>query len=105
MSANFFPKRKSDAFSNLRLDSFLDVLKVKQIVISGLDIAYCAGKTSQAALNRGYEVIVVEDAVISETAELKQEKIIELESAGAQIINIDQLPGLLAKGKIATPYQ
>jgi len=105
LSANFFPKRKSDAFSNLRLDPFLEVLKVKRIVISGLDIAYCAGKTSQAALNRGYEVVIVEDAVISESDELKQEKIMELETAGARIINIDQLPGLLAKGKISTPYQ
>ena len=96
LSANFFTKRKSDAFSNLKLDPFLAALKVRRIIITGLDIAYCAGKVSQAALNRGYEVVVIEDAVISETDELRQEKIIELETAGAQIIQIDQLTKLLA---------
>lgn len=95
LSANFFSKRKSDAFSNLKLDPFLAALKVRRIIITGLDIAQCAGKTSQAALNRGYKIIVIEDAVISETDELRQEKVMELETAGAQIIQIDQLTKLL----------
>ena len=95
LSANFFTKRKSDAFSNLKLDPFLAALKVRRIIITGLDIEYCAGKASLAALNRGYAVVVIEDAVISETDELRQEKIIELETAGAQIIQIDQLTQLL----------
>ena len=96
VSLNYFPKRKNDAFSNHDLNLFLETLEVNRIIISGLDIAHCAGKTSQAALNRGYEVVVIEDAVISETDELRKEKIIELETAGAQIIQIDQLTKLLA---------
>jgi len=95
LSAYFFTKRKSDAFSNLKLDPFLAALKVRKIIVTGLDITYCAGRTSQAALNRGYEVVVVEDAVISESDELKLEKIMELETAGAQLIQVDQLTNLL----------
>ena len=91
LSGNFFTKRKSDAFSNLKLDPFLKAINARQIIITGLDIAYCAGKTSQAALNRGYKVVVVEDAVISEDKKLKQEKIEELNSAGAEIIRAHQL--------------
>lgn len=91
MSGNFFTKRKSDAFSNLKLDPFLAAINARKIIITGLDIAGCAGKTSQAALNRGYEVVVVEDAVISETEGKKEESIAELKKAGAEILNTNQL--------------
>lgn len=97
MSGNFFTKRKSDAFSNLKLDPFLEAINARRIVITGLDIAACAGKTAQAALNRGYEVVVVEDAVISETAEKKNESITELKQKGAEILQTDRLANYLEK--------
>lgn len=99
MSGNFFTKRKSDAFSNLKLDPFLAAINARRIVITGLDIAGCAGKTSQAALNRGYEVVVVEDAVISETDEQKIESIADLQQGGAQILSVNQLPEILSDEK------
>jgi nicotinamidase-related amidase len=95
MSGNFFTKRKSDAFSNLKLDPFLAAINARRIVITGLDIAGCAGKTAQAALNRGYEVVVVEDAVISETQEEQQESLSELKNNGAEIVQKDVLPVML----------
>lgn len=91
VSLNHFPKRKSDAFSNHELDHFLRTLEVNRLLITGLDIAFCAGRTSQAALNRGYEVFVVEDAVISESDELKVENIEKLDQAGATIIQTNQV--------------
>lgn len=91
LSGNFFTKRKSDAFSNLKLDPFLEALNARRIVITGLDISACAGKTAEAALNRGYEVVVVEDAVISETEEAKLESLQELEGEGAVLKTVGKV--------------
>lgn len=95
LSGNFFTKRKSDAFSNLKLDPFLEAVNARRIIITGLDIAGCAGKTSEAALNRGYEVVIIEDAVISKSDELKTEKVKELQAAGALVITTNELEKLL----------
>jgi len=91
LSGNFFTKPHSDSFSNPELDAFLDSHNTRTILITGLDIAECAGRTAKAALNRGYEVVVVEDAVISKTDEQKEESISELKEKGAVITSIDQL--------------
>lgn len=95
VSINYFTKRKSDAFSSHGFDIFLNAMKINRLIVTGLDIAYCAYRTSYAGLNRGYEVIIIEDAVISESEELKKEKLKELTAKGAVVINSDQLSILL----------
>jgi nicotinamidase-related amidase len=97
VSLNRFPKRIMDAFSNPLFEKFLQDAQVNRLIITGLDIAHCAGKTSQAALNRGYDVVIVEHAVISETEKLKNESLEELSNLGAQVVSIDELSALLAK--------
>jgi nicotinamidase-related amidase len=94
VSINQFPKRIMDAFSNPVFDRFLQDMQVNRLIITGLDIAFCAGKTSQAALNRGYEVIIVEEAVISESDQLKNESLKMLQSKGAKVIPMQDLPTL-----------
>lgn len=97
VSLNHFPKRIMDAFSNPNLDKFLTGQQVDRLLITGLDVAYCANKTSRAALNRGYEVIILREAVISESAALKEEKLSELESVGAVVTNLASLPELISR--------
>jgi nicotinamidase-related amidase len=94
ISMNHFPKRIMDAFSNPLLDEFLKELQVERLVITGLDIGACAKKTSLAALNRGYEVVIVNEAVISTSEKKKQEQLEELRSAGANVLEIDRLQDL-----------
>ena len=86
-----FTKRKSDAFSSYAFEKFLNSQKINRLLITGLDIAFCAGRTSKAALHRGYEVVVVEDAVISESNELKEESIQELRELGASTTTVARL--------------
>lgn len=95
VSLNQLPKRIMDAFSNPMLDKLLQSLQVNRLLITGVDVAYCVNKTTQAALHRGYEVWIVEDAVISESDDLKLEKLEELNSKGASLIKTNQLPDLL----------
>lgn len=101
VSLHQFRKRKSDAFSSHDLDRFLVEMKINNIIITGLDIAGCAFRTSVAALNRHYKVMVVEDAVISKSTELKDEKIMELKELGAEIITTKHISDLFARN--ATP--
>jgi ABC-type polysaccharide/polyol phosphate export permease len=54
--------------------------------IVGLDAAYCVKNTISAALNRGFEVLVIEDALISETKALKEEMIQYFKNNGVKII-------------------
>ena len=91
VSLDHFTKRKSDAFSSYDFEKYLQALQIDRLIITGIDIAYCAGKTSYAAKNRGYEVIVVEEAVISESEEMKKEKLSELKATGIKIVSSDEL--------------
>lgn len=95
VSLHQFKKRKSDAFSSHDLDRFLVEMKINSLLITGLDLAGCVYRTSVAALNRGYEVYIVEEAVISESDELKNEKLAELHKNGAQVIKLAELHELL----------
>jgi len=88
-SNNIFAKDKQDAFCNPVLDEFLLREKISKIYITGLDAAHCVKSTVQAALNRKYEVVLIEDAIISESNVLKKEAIDEMKSMGANVIFTD----------------
>ncbi len=65
INQNDFTKKISDAFSNPRLDEFLIKNQVDEIYLVGLDAAYCVYYTALGAINRGYKVTVVKDAVMT----------------------------------------
>lgn len=58
-------KGVQDAFENGQLDRLLEELDVGDLRIMGLDFNYCVQKTALAAVNRGFKVVVVEDASLS----------------------------------------
>ena len=62
---NDFTKRISDAFSNSELEAFLIRNQVDELYLVGLDAAYCVYYTALGAMNRGYKVTIVEDAVMT----------------------------------------
>lgn len=62
---NVFVKTKMDAFHHTDLDEKLRKDEIGILYIIGLDARYCVNKTAQAALKRGLQVVVLEDAVIS----------------------------------------
>lgn len=86
VSENIFPKESMDAFSNPDLDEYLRKNQVDHLYITGLDAAGCAMKTTLGALNRGYKVSLVQNALISKSEEKKQEALAELESKGAKLL-------------------
>jgi nicotinamidase-related amidase len=60
---NDFAKNRTDAFSNRELEQFLIDHEVNELYLTGVDAAYCVYYTALGALNRGYKVTVVLDAV------------------------------------------
>lgn len=62
---NDFAKNRTDAFSNRKLEQFLINHQVDEIFLVGLDAAFCVYYTALGALNRGYKVTVISDAVMT----------------------------------------
>lgn len=73
-------KYASGAFGNTILDKVLRDNGIDTIFLSGTDTAGCVLSTAFGALDRGYRVIVVEDACISNRADTHEAavKILEL---------------------------
>lgn len=82
-------KRKSDSFSDTDLDRILAEHNIGTLVLVGLDAAHCVKTTVLAARNRGYSIAVVEDAVISESEELKTQALNEFAEMDVDIISSD----------------
>ena len=80
-------KHMNDSFSAPELDALLTKNKINHLYFAGLDAAYCLKSTIQAAQNRKYNVTVIEDAVISESPDLKKEALQHYKSTGVSVIS------------------
>ncbi len=63
-SKNEFIKHRGDSFSNPGLDVFLTKNSINELVLVGLDAQQCVYNTAKGALNRGYKVTIVTDAIL-----------------------------------------
>ncbi len=83
---------KQNAFSNPILDSILIANQVNKLYITGLDAGFCVNSTIEAALNRGYAITVISNAVISETDSLKVQVFERLKAKGVTFLNSGEFP-------------
>lgn len=65
INENDFEKNRTDAFSSRQFEQYLVDNQVNELYLVGVDAAYCVYYTALGALNRGYKVTVVTDAVQS----------------------------------------
>jgi nicotinamidase/pyrazinamidase len=65
INGNDFEKNRTDAFSNRQFEQLLIDRQVDELYLVGVDAAFCVYYTALGALNRGYKVTVVTDAVMS----------------------------------------
>lgn len=63
-------KLSASAFTSSNLDTVLRNLGVVQLVVGGVSTSHCVDLTSRDAADRGYEVVIVEDAVAEDRPEL-----------------------------------
>jgi biuret amidohydrolase len=80
-----FSKSRSDAFSTPELDAYLREKQVDQLLITGLDGAYCVNATARGALNRGYNVTLFQDGVATESSKSIEELARSWREDGAQV--------------------
>jgi nicotinamidase-related amidase len=88
-----FTKGRSDSFSNPALDAHLRALQVDELLIVGLDAAYCVKATTRGALNRGYKVTVVSDGVATESGQSIENLARSYTDAGARVATTQGLLG------------
>ncbi len=65
INGNDFEKNRTDAFSSRPFEQLLIDRHVDELYLVGVDAAFCVYYTACGALNRGYRVVVVTDAVAS----------------------------------------
>jgi nicotinamidase-related amidase len=78
---------KMDAFNNSGLDSILVKHGINRLYFTGLDPTYSIGNTYVAAGNRNYRVSMIQDAIISKSAVLKNRKLLEFNRKGCEVIS------------------
>jgi nicotinamidase/pyrazinamidase len=57
-------KPRGDSFSNPELDALLVKNRVSELYLTGLDAEHCVHNTAKGALNRGYRVNIITDAIL-----------------------------------------
>jgi nicotinamidase/pyrazinamidase len=64
VSDHVFTKPKGDAFSNPVFEAFLIEHQIDELYLSGLDAEFCVYHTAKGAVNRGYRVNILTDAIL-----------------------------------------
>jgi nicotinamidase-related amidase len=91
-------KVKSDSFANPLLDEQLAAKQVGELFIAGLDAKFCVKKTVGGALNRGYKVNVVRDAIATRHSTPLEELIKDYETDGATMTSLERATSELGRG-------
>jgi nicotinamidase-related amidase len=65
VSPHVFTKPEGNAFSNPKLEPFLEEHQVDELYLAGLDAAFCVDITANAGLERGYGVTIITDATVT----------------------------------------
>jgi nicotinamidase-related amidase len=63
ISNQIFGKPKGDSFSNPDFEKYLVENRIDNLVLCGLDARFCIYHTAIGAVNRGYKVTIVTDAI------------------------------------------
>lgn len=87
----YFPKSVGDAFSNPDLETFLAGDRVNRLTLVGLDAEQCVYLTGKGARNRGFDVQVVRDAVITRSKRTMDQVMEDFTRMGASVTTTDIL--------------
>lgn len=78
-------------FGNKNADRIFREMDAKKYIVFGVATDYCVKAAAMGLLERGYNVIVVEDAIKGVTAEGTSKAIEEMKSAGAEFVRTDEV--------------
>jgi nicotinamidase/pyrazinamidase len=90
-SGPVFRKGRADAFSNPELDQFLRSRAVDHLVLAGVFADASVYYTAEGAMNRGYKVKVVRDAVASTSDARRVHALEALQREGVELIDSERV--------------
>jgi nicotinamidase-related amidase len=64
ISNHCFTKSMPDAFTNPKLEEFLNEHQINELYLVGLDAAGCVYFTAKGALKKGYRVSIIKDGIV-----------------------------------------
>jgi nicotinamidase-related amidase len=80
-----FDKSRPDAFSNAGLERLLVAKQISEVIVAGVFADQCVYWTSRGAINRGYKVTYLSDAVAAKSSKGVDKAAGSLERLGATI--------------------
>jgi nicotinamidase/pyrazinamidase len=83
--APYFAKHRGDAFSNDALERFLVSNDIGRVVLAGVYADACIYSTARSAINRGYRVTVLADAVGAASDEDRRAALRSLSRLGVEV--------------------
>ena len=95
-------KNSSSPFNSTGIDQVLHNMGIETLCVAGMATAQCVETTSRDAGDRGYNVIVVEDAVATFFPEHHRASLSALARVFAQVWDTDQVLSVLEAGVAAT---
>lgn len=81
----YFTKTHDDAFRNPKLQGYLDMQRAGKLVIGGVFADGSVLATARGAIQRGFHVIVISDAIAAHSDEDRNNALKALEDAGARV--------------------
>lgn len=86
-----FTKLQADAFSNPEFEAYLAANRIGKLYITGMAAEVCVDYTIKGALNRGYQVYVIRDAILALFGKESLEKMLQkYEDSGGKVITLDE---------------
>eukprot|EP01024_Parvocaulis_polyphysoides_P031945 TRINITY_DN2875_c0_g1_i1.p3 TRINITY_DN2875_c0_g1~~TRINITY_DN2875_c0_g1_i1.p3 ORF type:complete len:219 (+),score=32.45 TRINITY_DN2875_c0_g1_i1:91-657(+) len=85
----FDQKSAMDAFSDERLDPYLEDYEVQGVIISGVETQTCCLETAKSAADKGYDVVMLSDGMAA-TSQSEHEKGLKEAEKFARIMTCDE---------------
>ena len=98
-----FNKPSQDAFSNPDLQKYLGRCKIGTLFLTGTMAGGCVYMTAWGAINRGYTVYIIDEALYFSDPTKKEELFLKYENIGAKVIKVKDLPSILKDGTFMRP--
>jgi nicotinamidase/pyrazinamidase len=95
--APYFAKHRGDAFSNDALERFLVSNDIERVVLAGVYADACIYCTARSAINRGYRVTVLADAVGAASDEDRRAALRSLSRLGVEVETVAYFESEIAR--------
>lgn len=94
-------KTSSGALSSTKLDQILHNLGVNSLAVCGLTTAICVAQTARETADRGFRVVMVQDACTELSEEMHQAALLSFSHVFGQVRNTQEVTTFLASANAA----